>query len=1688
MRPIDDDGGGVLMAVATAERSPIAVEQDVLDRVRALYDRGDCLGAYEVARAAGPLGDWSGTAARVMAGRLARHLGGFRLGSAMLLRAWRADRADPEACYYFARGTAAGRGPLAALEFMRRVGPLDGAADEIRSDWLATRAIALGGLRDFDAAESALDEAERVAPGRAWLRVERSSLFEMEDRYDDALAAAREALALRPWYIPAVQATAGLLQLRDREAEAADLLAEASDRLTSAAVAALLSNIQFELGRFEDATRSLDRFAALTPLIDAPTRRWLAGRRSDAAYRLGDLASAVSFARESGEPFFKEVADRIEAAGPDDRRVRLAVPFVRQHHQTCGPATLAALARYWGREADHLEVAGAICYDGTPDHLERSWAEANGWIAREFTVTWDAAVALLDRGVPFTLTTVETQSAHLQAVIGHDARRGTLLIRDPTLPHEGEALAAPFLERYRSVGPRGMTMLPRERAGLLDGVELPEEGLHDRVHRIQLALRGHDRDAAAAALDALREQAPAHRLAHHARRLLAIYDADATAMLSALEALRALFPEDVNLRLSQLACLRELGRRDDRTALYREACAGGRPDPILCRQHAQELMIDAREHPAAERLARRALRGRPTDAPSLHVLGRIAWDSGRLDEALELFRFAACLDDKNEGLARAYFTAARHVHREAEALKFMADRCRRFGALSSQPARTLHEALSMLDDAAGASAVLDEALRLRPGDGELILFAAEADALAGELDRAAARLDEAKGLCRRGDWLRAAAGLASNRGDLAAALGLWREVLDAEPAALDANRAAARLLAETEGLPAALDHLRRACARSPHNYALNQSLVERLRAEGDPESEPALRRLLDVHPADAWGRRELALLLAEQGRADEAAAEMEIASAIEPNSTIEASVRGHVLECAGRLAEAREAYHESIRRDIDNASAVDRLFETCDSQSERLEALAFIEGELERQVTFGDGLLAFARRADGVLGRDDLLATLREALEARPDLWHAWSALIRERLDRGELDEADGLARRAVEKFPLLPRLWLDLAAVRRARGDRDGEHEALDRALRINPGWGTAARELSQALEREGKNEESRAVLERAAAYSPLDAVTHGFLADTLWLLGEKEAAFERLSLALRLNPAYDWAWRALAGWSGELERPDAPASLAREIARQRPGDGRAWLALARAIDGPDDLDERLGAIDRAAALSPRDPEPHDLKAEALAEAGRFDEAEAACLPPSWGDRPPLILRGRAAWVAACRGDLAGAMARMRPVLEENPGYHWGWSRLVEWARDAGTKEQYLEAAEGLARGAPEDAVSLAYLGEAKLRAGDSDGAKASFRRALEIAPEHDFVAMSLFDLELEAGEIEAAGAALDALKTHGDGGAYIVSREVQWRTARARPGDRDAAREALERLCRAEDVGSEWPFAAAAKAMTKAGWGRDVDEAFAKALERPDAPAQLGTAWADRWVALRDWRQARKLDPMLAVGGEAARLALATYVKQLGHDRAWFRLRRCIRRRCEALRGHAWCWGMVGYALIRAGRPRAVVRWLADWPEREGLEPWMLVNLVLALRGFGRDAEAARASRRALELAQDHSRAHHVLWLALDDLLEGRADEASAALDGLDPEPFDATDRYLYEVGLILQGVECAEPVERRRAAVLARREFMALNRRAVVSRADHAAVKRASHRAHRRLASHARPWRRWAWMLDYAPPSRG
>src|SRR5258706_6291688 len=241
-----------------------------------------------------------------------------------------------------------------------------------------------------------------------------------------------------------------------------------------------------------------------------------------------------------------------------------------------------------------------------------------------------------------------------------------------------------------------MVLVPQGRASLLEGLDLLDSALYDKVYQLDRALADYNRDNAVQALVELQNAAPGHPLTLQARRRLAVYDSNHAEILSSLEELLKLFPNEANLRLSKLTLLRD-ARRDERLNYLQEICGDKHSDPLFWQQYAAELSADARETERATRMLQRSIRYRPMDANSFSIYGDILWAQRRFEQACELYRFAACLEDKREQFAHAFFSSSRHLKQTPAALAWLEDRFNRFAVLSPQPAVTLFSALCQLD-------------------------------------------------------------------------------------------------------------------------------------------------------------------------------------------------------------------------------------------------------------------------------------------------------------------------------------------------------------------------------------------------------------------------------------------------------------------------------------------------------------------------------------------------------------------------------------------------------------------------------------------------------------------------------------------------------------------------------------------------------------------------------------------------------------------------------------------------------------------------------------------------------------------------------------------------------------------------------------------------------------------------------
>src|SRR5262249_58591058 len=111
-------------------------------------------------------------------------------------------------------------------------------------------------------------------------------------------------------------------------------------------------------------------------------------------------------------------------------------------------------------------------------------------------------------------------------------------------------------------------------------------------------------------------------------------------------------------------------------------------------------------------------------------------------------------------------------------------------------------------------------------------------------------------------------------------------------------------------------------------------------------------------------------------------------------------------------------------------------------------------------------------------------------------------------------------------------------------------------------------------------------------------DGGTRLLWAESLWRDEQHELALAQVQHVVLAEPGHDRAWDCLRAWSDELKCPERALEASRELARTRGGEARSWFVLARLLDGPDQIDERLAALEKAAELSPRWAEVHDERA----------------------------------------------------------------------------------------------------------------------------------------------------------------------------------------------------------------------------------------------------------------------------------------------------------------------------------------------------------------------------------------------------------------------------------------------------------------------------------------------------------
>jgi cellulose synthase operon protein C len=1590
--------------------SAATTRSDAINKARDLTMDGQLLDALDVLRQHGSLRDWEG-ADRVTVSRVVQETGAPRLGYWHVLRAFRESPSSLRVRNAYAGELLGDRGPLETLEFLEanaQPTPEDDSDDRENWFWLNLGCHTV--VRDFTTAgywaQRLADEGTRPED----VPLAKAQIAERQDRYNDAIELVDEAIGIRRGY-RFLSLKARLLTLVDRDAEAYQLLAEADQEKQTANYVWQMLAIAYERRDYEDCARLLRRFDDLTPLRERAFGDAFLMLRSEIARRLGDDELAILCARKAGTSRGREIADLL--ADPQRRNatdIVLDVPFVRQHERTCGPATLASISRFWDMAVEHLEVVEEICYAGTSAHSERTWAEKNGFRTIEFTVDEQATETLISRGVPFTLVTRGAGYAHLQSVVGCDGRTRAVMIRDPYERTRGMGSITDFLESQAAYGPRGMALVPKAKAELLDDLQLPDAELHNLLHEFDGHLIEHRRDEAIKSLDRMRALAPDRFITLQTEYQLGIYDGNEEAMLAAVQGLLTQFPEDSGYLLSEVGLMGSLGHHRQRVERLQELVSKPQPHPLLILQLGMALSQDGRTRDDAETLMRRAIQKAPQHARAYIALGDQWFGRGRRAEAMRLYRFAASLEETDEYAANRYLDAGLATGQFDEVLQWLQNRFEKYSSKDMQPTITYVDALLRCRRYDDAILALESALQRRPDDGELKLYVAHtlSNLSSHHWDRAEVLLAEAKGAAPERGWRRTASHFCLLRGQLAEAKMHLETLLPRTPMAVGLHEEIADIVAQLEGPDAAIEYWQQAAEQFPHYIPLQESYAMALRSRPLEFIQPVLEQIIQANPDNSWAVRELAHQLMQAGKLPQAQQWILRADELDDENPFMANLKAMLAFRLGNVDEAKTKLRQAIEHNVNDDYSFSSLMNMCDSVEESRAELDFVYDRLCEHAVTGGIILSYQSYADAIIPAEELLTLLQGAQSARPDLWPTHQAVIRQLTKMQRFDEAQLAADKSIEQFPLEPTCWHERYQVAMAVGDLDTQLRVLEHLLVLRPGNATLLRALADLRVNLGQPDEAHAVLQELVAKQPLDAVNRGYLGDCLMELKDYVGAFDQFERAVRLEPSYSFAWAMLERTTDFLERPDVPEDLARELTEQRPHDAVPWLNLARYLGAKQHFEEAMGCLEKAEAINPYDVGVHFRRSQLLVSSGDYEGALASLSPPIF-PQIPASLKLRRAQLLWDLGDHHEAYALAQQTATDDPAYLDAWQSIEQWAVLLGDVEAAKEAINKQIEINPSNPDILDGAGNRFMELDAPEQAIAAFRRAIEIAPSYTGSRCHLFDLLFEQGEIDEAEKVVSKIPRLDDH-PVVIARRMKVADKR---GNRDVVDACWQAILNSNPANA-WAYNQAIEILEKDRPRASLAEPMLLAMKaaaeiydkhedeneqaiKKDADATLGVL-GDQLISLRlpdsgalpqttyqelvqqsvSWVTSES--PGLKRAGDSAMAKLVTW---LGKQDSLAQFYSVIRKHHDLLHQNANIWSTVAY--LMADQPtrfskRKIIAWVRAFDERTDLAPWMVTNIHELLRLAGREGEAKQLVLRALDMPADRMWSQLSLWAALD------------------------------------------------------------------------------------------------------------
>lgn len=559
----------------------------------------------------------------------------------------------------------------------------------------------------------------------------------------------------------------------------------------------------------------------------------------------------------------------------------------------------------------------------------------------------------------------------------------------------------------------------------------------------------------------------------------------------------------------------------------------------------------------------------------------------------------------------------------------------------------------------------------------------------------------------------------------------------------------------------ALNSFRRAARYQPravmHWYSLTEMYVDL--GQVQDALEPALEatRVDPNHPL-SWAK--LGQVYRHLKRYDEAIAAYDKSLSIDPTLTWAINGRGIVLEQMGRFAEALECYKQAAAQAPDdvwhwyNQGNVAVLMEDYEAAIMPLRKALDLDPNNARCWA----RLSKAHRHLNQL-EESLEAAHHATALAEQQPW-AWSELGATLEATGRHVDALDAYRKAVELSddPFYTYKQTDLLS---QIGKNQTACELLEAALQREPDNAQLWGKYGQALRRMRRLDEALVAYTRAIELDADDAWAWGGRGLTLGEFGKHADALSSFDKALALNQEDPWLWYNRAEELLALNRPHEALDSLQQALKRRPDHAESWAKRGQALRKLGDLEGALAAFDKAVQVNANYAWAWNGRALTLRELRRREEALASYQRAVREDphniwyrinQIDLLLDMRQAQEAlqvagalvevapengvvwARQGQVlrrlhryADALASYERALNLDPKYAWAWNGK---GMSLFALERYREAVACYQQAttyAPDDPWFWYNYGEALMRLGDTEGAKAKYRAALQADPRHN-------------------------------------------------------------------------------------------------------------------------------------------------------------------------------------------------------------------------------------------------------------------------------------------------------------------------------------------------------------------------